>query len=83
VHNVKDKFNCLKLNHILRCFNKVVDALPKMASCRDPVLTRIFTSDLMKPSIGFLEWDSGEAPSKNLGLPRLTVSSDFKIEGVL
>lgn len=81
MQKVKEKFNSLKLNHILRCFNNVVDALAKMASCRDHVLTRIFTSDLMKPSIGFLEWDSGEEPSKDLGLHRLTVSFDFKIEG--
>ena len=50
VRQLEDKFDGLKLNHILRRLNEVADSLAKMASGREPVPTGIFTSDQYKPS---------------------------------
>ena len=51
VRQLEDKFNGLELNYILRWLNKVADTLAKMASCREPVPTCVFTSDQYKPSV--------------------------------
>ena len=39
VHQLEDKFDGLKLNHIPRWLNEAADALAKMASDREPVST--------------------------------------------
>lgn len=51
VRKIEDKFDGLELNHIPMHFSEAIDALEKMASCRDPILIGIFASDLMKPLI--------------------------------
>jgi len=55
VRQLEDKFDGLELNHILRCLNKVADALAKMASDREPVATGVFASDQYKPSVWYEE----------------------------
>ena len=45
VCQLEDKFNSLKLNHILRQLNEAADALAKMASSRELVSMGIFASD--------------------------------------
>ena len=48
---LEDKFDGLKLNHILRRLNEAADALAKAASGREPMPTGVFTSDQHKPSV--------------------------------
>ena len=55
VHQLEDKFDGLKLNHIPRCLNEEADALMKAASGREPVPTGIFASDQYKPSVRYEE----------------------------
>ena len=50
---MEDKFDGLKLNHILRRLNKAADALLKAASGREPVPTGVFVSDQHKPSVRY------------------------------
>ena len=50
---LEDKFDGLKLNHILRRLNKAADALLKAASGREPVPTGVFASDQHKPSVHY------------------------------
>ena len=45
VHRLEDKFDGLKLNHILRRLNEVANTLAKAASGREPMPTGVFTSD--------------------------------------
>ena len=55
VRQLEDKFDGLKLNHILRRLNEAADTLAKMASSREPTPTGIFASDLDKPSVQYEE----------------------------
>ncbi|XP_066365393.1 uncharacterized protein [Miscanthus floridulus] len=55
VCRLEDKFDGLKLNHILRCLNEAADALAKMASGQEPVLTGAFPSDQYKPLVRYEE----------------------------
>ena len=66
VHQLEDKFDGLKLNHIPRHLNEAADALAKMASSQEPVSTGVFASDQYKPSVRY------EAPEQaGEGLPAL------------
>ena len=51
VHQLEDKFDGLKLNHILRWLNEAADMLAKIASGREPVQMGIFASNQYKPSV--------------------------------
>ena len=51
VCRLENKFDGLELNHIPRRLNEAADALPKMASGREPVPASIFARDQHKPSI--------------------------------
>jgi hypothetical protein len=55
VRQLEDKFDGLKLNHILRRLNDVADELAKAVSDQEPVPVGIFDSDLHKPSIRYEE----------------------------
>ena len=55
VHQLEDKFDSLKLNHIPRCLNEAADVLSKMVSDREPVSTSIFASDEYKPLVLYEE----------------------------
>ena len=55
VHQLEDKFDGLKLNHILRCLKEAANTLVKMAFGREPVLTGIFASNQYKPSVRYKE----------------------------
>ena len=55
VRQLEDKFDGLKLNHILRWLNEAADTLAKMTSSQEPVPTSIFASDLRKPSVLYEE----------------------------
>jgi len=55
VRQLEDKFDGLKLNHILRCLNEAADALVKTASDRDPMPTGVFASNQYKPSVRYEE----------------------------
>ena len=50
---LEDKFDGLKLNHILRRLNEAADALAKAASGQEPVPTGVFASDQHKPSVHY------------------------------
>ena len=68
VHQLEDKFDGLKINHIPRCLNKAANALAKIVSGREPVPTGVFTSDQYKPSVHYEEPEqTGDRPS-TLGL---------------
>jgi hypothetical protein len=60
VCRLKDKFDGLELNHILRRLNEAADTLAKMALSRQPVPSGIFASDQYKPSIPFEEPEKAE-----------------------
>ncbi|XP_066323224.1 uncharacterized protein [Miscanthus floridulus] len=53
VRRLEDKFDGLKLNHILHNFNEATDELAKMALARAPVPPNVFARDLHKPSIDY------------------------------
>ncbi|XP_066396069.1 uncharacterized protein [Miscanthus floridulus] len=53
VRQLEDKFNGLKLNHILRRLKEVADALAKVASGRELVPTSVFASDQHKPLVRY------------------------------
>ena len=55
VHQLEDKFDGLKLNHILGRLNEAVDTLAKTASGRELVPTGVFASDQYKPSVRYEE----------------------------
>ena len=61
---MEDRFNGLKLNHIPRHLNEAADALAKAASGQELVLTGVFTSDQLKPSVHYKgsEW-ADDGPS--------------------
>ena len=52
---MEEKFDGLELNHVLRKYNKAVDALAKMASEHAIVPSDVFVSDLHRPSINYKE----------------------------
>jgi hypothetical protein len=56
VCRLEDKFDGLELNHIPRRDNKTADTLAKMVSGREPVLSSVFASDQLKPSVHYMEW---------------------------
>ncbi|XP_066323368.1 uncharacterized protein [Miscanthus floridulus] len=63
VRQLEDKFDGLKLNHILRCLNKATDALAKAAFDQEPVPIGVFTSDQHKPSVCYEEMEqTGDGP---------------------
>ncbi|XP_066392516.1 uncharacterized protein [Miscanthus floridulus] len=53
VHQLEDKFDGLELSHIPMHLNKVVDALAKAASGREPVPIGIFARDHHKPLVRY------------------------------
>ena len=55
LHQLEDKFDGLKLNHISRRLNEATDTLAKIASGRELVPTGIFTSDQYKPLVCYEE----------------------------
>jgi hypothetical protein len=55
VHQLEEKFDGLKLNHIPRLLNEVANALEKMAFGSELVQSGIFASDQYKPSIRYEE----------------------------
>ena len=65
VYQLKDKFDCLELNHIPRRLNEAADALEKATFGRVLVPTGIFTSDQYKPSVRY------EPEQTDDGLPAL------------
>lgn len=60
VHRLEEKFNGLELNHVIQWDNEASDALVKIASGRGTILARVFTNDLLKPTISY-----GETQCKN------------------
>jgi len=68
VRRLEEKFDGLELNHVLRKYNEVTDALAKMASERATIPPDVFVSDLYKPSVDY-EVDGGsDKPPNDLGL---------------
>jgi hypothetical protein len=69
VHLLKDKFDGLELNHIVRWLNEAADELMKLASNRALVPSSVFTSDLHKPSITCQDsaQDGDEPPTPTSG----------------
>ena len=61
---MEDRFEGLKLNHILRCLNKAADTLTKATSGREPVPMGVFASDQHKPSVRYegSEWADDGPP---------------------
>ena len=57
---MKDKFDGLKLNHILRRLDKAANALAKAASGQELVPTGVFTSNQHKPSVCYEGSDLAE-----------------------
>jgi len=55
VHQLEDKFDGLKLNHIPRSLNKATDTLAKAASGRELVPMGVFTSNQYMPSVCYEE----------------------------
>ncbi|XP_066374849.1 uncharacterized protein [Miscanthus floridulus] len=63
VHQLEDKFDSLKLNHILRHLNEVVDTLAKATFDKEPVPIGIFASDQHKPLVRYEELEqAGDGP---------------------
>jgi hypothetical protein len=48
---LEDKFDGLELNHILRRDNEAADTLAKIVFDQEPVLSGVFASDQVKPSV--------------------------------
>ena len=67
VHQLEDKFDGLKLNHILRWLNEVVDTLEKMVSSREPMPTGVFANDQHEPSVRYEESEQGGDGPSNPG----------------
>ncbi|XP_066375005.1 uncharacterized protein [Miscanthus floridulus] len=68
VCQLKDKFDGLKLNHILRRLNEATDALAKVMSGQEPVPMGIFTSDQHKPLVCYEEREQANDGTSALGL---------------
>jgi hypothetical protein len=67
VWRLEEKFDGLKLNHVLRKYNEAVDALAKMASERATVPPDVFVSDLHKPSVDYKEDRGSDVSSTDPG----------------
>ncbi|XP_066365012.1 uncharacterized protein [Miscanthus floridulus] len=81
VRRLEDKFDDLKLNHVLRHLNEAADALMKAASGREPVPTGVFASDQHKPLVCYKGLERAEDGPSNLA-PRAnppTAPSDPKV----
>ncbi|XP_004954864.1 uncharacterized protein LOC101767372 [Setaria italica] len=55
VRKLKDKFDGLEVNHVVRHFNEAADELAKAVSGRKPVPDGVFMSNQFKPSIRYQE----------------------------
>ena len=55
VHRLEERFDGLELNHVPQRDNEAADALAKIASNRDLVLTDVFASDQDQPSVRYGE----------------------------
>ncbi|XP_066324202.1 uncharacterized protein [Miscanthus floridulus] len=53
VHQLEDKFNGIKLNHIPRCLNEAADALAIVTFGREPMPMGIFANDQHKPLVHY------------------------------
>ena len=81
VHQLKDKFNGLELNHILRHLNEATDTLAKMAFGREPVPMGVFASDQYKPSVRYKEPEqtSDKPPTLGSGANQSLAPSDPEV----
>ncbi|XP_066361522.1 uncharacterized protein [Miscanthus floridulus] len=81
VRQLEDKFNGLKLNHILRRLNEAAAALAKAASSQEPVPMGVFASDQHKPSVCYEESEqaSGGTPALGSGANQPLASSDPEV----
>ena len=81
VCQLEDKFDGLKLNHILRWLNEAANTLVKMASCQESIPTGIFASDLHKPLVRYEEPEqtSNEPPILGSGADRPLVPSNPEV----
>ena len=68
VYQLEDKFDGLKLSHILRHLNEAADVLAKMASSQEPVSMGIFASNQYKPSVCYEELEQAGGGPLALGL---------------
>ena len=68
VRRLEEKFDGLELNHVLKKYNKVADALSKMAFERAMVPPDVFVSDLYKPSVDYRDDGGSDPPPVNPGL---------------
>ena len=55
VRQLEDKFDDLKLNHILRRLNEAADALVKTLSGQEPVPMGVFASNQYNPLVRYEE----------------------------
>ena len=63
VRHLEERFDDLKLNHVLRKYNEAADALTMMASELATIPSDVFVSDLHKPSVDYKEdRGSGHSP---------------------
>ena len=81
VHQLEDKFDSLKLNHIPRHLNEVADVQAKVAFGQELVLTGVFASDPYKPSVCYEEAEqaSDGLPALGLGANQPTAPSDPEV----
>jgi len=68
VQRLEEKFDGLKLNHVLRKYKEAADALAKMASERATVPPDVFVSDLYRPSINYKDDVGSDPPPGGSGL---------------
>ena len=67
VHQLEDKFDGLKLNHIPRHLNKAAHVLAKATSGQEPVPTGVFASVHHKPSVRYKEPKQADDGTPTLG----------------
>jgi hypothetical protein len=69
VRCLEDKFDDLKLNHIVRKYNKATDELAKITSGWTMIPPDVFASDLYKPSVnyGTPKREGNQLPEPRLG----------------
>ena len=67
VYQLEDKFDDLKLNHILRRLNEAADALEKATFGQEPVPMGVFASDQHKPSVFYKGLEQGGDGPSNPG----------------
>jgi hypothetical protein len=71
VRCLEDKFDDLKLNHIVRKYNKATDELAKITSGWTMIPPDVFASDLYKPSVNY-----GKPKREGNQLPEPRLGSD-------